>query len=969
MTSVFLSYAREDIEFVRRLHDALARLGHMPAWDQDHGVVPFSSLYRDEIIAAVTAAEKFAFVISPDALESGPCADELAAALAANKQVIPILRRPSVPDQVIPPALADRNWIFFDDDEQFERGLSEFSEVLSTDLEWVRLHTWILTRARQWSEEGSDRGALLRGTDLRKAEAWLAGSDTHPETPPTGAQRQYVAASRRASDRFTRNLRTALAGGLAVSLALAAFAFTQRSAAISEKNQAIQQLHAAISNEVTAETSSLDTTDPSLAAELNLAAYRIDPTTTLQVRLLASENIPLAAVLPGLRAGPGATKPANDIAFSRQRHLLAAATSHGTVVLWDAAGSQLPRQLGSVRLGTGSVDSVAFSLDGELLAAQSAAGQIGLWSLADPAHPAAVGILATRSQHDYGLAFSPDGQLLAANTDSSISLWDVRDATHPIALKPLSAPPGASVSAFAFSARGRLLAVAYTSGITLFSLADPARPVPLHSLGIGAKDLPTAVAFGAGGALLTVGSYSGQLNSWLLRNPAQPQALPSATAGNSAVNCLGFSPDGRTLAVGSDDGTLSLWDASFTTGPSLFTSAEAAGTEGLTAVAYSPDGSVIATSDADGTARIWTPPPTLLRPSPLLVQDISVSPDQRTVAVADEPYVWLVSDADKARPIVVGSRLSVPGQQIRWAALSPAGHLLAAGTNTGSIRLWNVTDPARPVVLDTLVTGLSAVDSVTFSSDGRTMAAGEVTNTATFNWYWAARIWDVSHPASPRLLDATSGSTQSIGDWIAQFSPYGRTVAFVTNGDPSLRLWSLANLRHPAPIGATQSGSLAATSITFSPNGSLLAVGNIDSTARIWRTAAQSRPALITTLQAGAEPFDSIALARGGQMVAIGDNGGTLWLWNLPAGTSASRTGQPLQSMPTGGAIFGMAAAGDQLITGNESGEVEFWNLSADAAISRICATTGNELTANVWQRYIGQLPYSPPCGKAGSAP
>ena len=965
MTSVFLSYAREDIEFVRRLHEALARLGHAPAWDQDHGIVPFSSPYRDEIITAITAAEKFVFVISPDSLESGPCADELAAALADRKQVIPVLRRPALPGQVIPPALADRNWIFFDDDGQFERGVAQLSEVLSTDLDWIRVHTWILTRARQWSEGGSDRGALLRAADLRKAEAWLAGSDAHPETPPTAAQREYVAASRRASDRFTRNLRTALAAGLAVSLALTAFALTQRSTAISERNQAIQQRDAAISSEVATETSSLDTTDPSLAAELNLAAYRIDPTTTLQDRLLASENIPLAALLPGLHHGPSAVEPANDVAFSGQRHLLAAATSLGTVVLWDAASPQRPRELGSLRLGTGSVASVAFSPDGELLAAQSAAGQIGLWSLADPAHPAAVATLPAGSQSFSALAFSPDGQLLAAGSDAGVvSLWDVGNAAHLIALKPLPAPPSVSVQALAFSAGGRLLAVVYSSGISLFRLADPARPALLHSFSIGAKELATAVAFGAGGALLTVGSYSGQLYSWLLRNPAQPQALPSAAVGHDAVDGLGFSPNGRTLAVGSSDGTLSLWDASFTTGPSLLTSAEAAGTLGLTAVAYSPDGRAIATSDADGTARIWTLPQTLLRPSPLQVHNISVSPDGHTVAIADG-YVWLISDADRTGPAVIGTQLSVPGQQIRWAAFSPARHLLAAGTETGSIRLWNVTNPARPVVLDTLVTGLSAVNSVTFSADGRVMAAGEVTNTTTFNWYWAARVWDISDPASPRLVDATSGSTQSIGDWLAQFSPRGRTLAFATNGDRNLRLWNLANLQRPAPISATLSGSLPATSVAFSPDGSLLAAGNIDGTARVWHTSGQSGLVQVATLQAGTEPVDSIALADSGRVAAAGDNGGTLWLWDLPAGTSASVQGQQLLSMPAGGAIFGLAAAGDQLITGNESGEVEFWNLSTAAAIARICGTTGNELTASAWQQYIPQLPYSPPCGTA----
>ena len=772
MTSVFLSYAREDLAFVRRLHDALIRLGHAPAWDQDHGVVPVSSLYRDEIGAAIAAAEKFVFVISPDSLESGPCGDELATALACRKQVIPMMRRRALPGQQIPAGLAERNWIFFDDDELFDQGLAQLREVLSTDLDWVREHTRILGRALQWSEGGSDRGALLRGVDLRKAEAWLAGSGAHPETPPTAGQRQYVAASRRASDRFTRNVRTALASGLALSLALTAFALVQRSKAITERNQAIQERDAAISGEVATETSSLDTTDPSLAAELNLAAYRISPTSTLRDRLLGTENTPLATVLPGLTPGFAATRPVNDVAFSARRHMLAASTSLGTVVLWDVTNPQRPRVLCSLRAGTGSVSAVAFSPDSELLATLTQAGQLELWGLADPAHPLALGTTQTGGAAFNELSFSPDGRLLAAGTDSgAIYLWDVTTA-RLVPLVPLAAPSGQSVQALAFSRDGRLLAVAYTNGIRLLSLADPARPRLVSSLDIGAKQLPAAVAFGApDGVLLTVGTYGGQLYSWLVRDPARPQALPTATVGNSDVTGLGFSPDGRTLAVSSGDGTLSLWDASFSAGPSELTSARAERAELLTALAYSPDGSVIATGDGDGTVRIWTPPQTLLRPGPLPVFDISVTPDGRMAAVADPYYVRLISRANRNSPAVIDAQLSVPGQQIRSATLSPAGHLLAAVTESSSIWLWNVANPARPVVLGTLATGLPKVDSVAFSADGQTMAAGGVTDDAAFHWYWAAGIWNVSDPAAPRLLGKAGGRTGGIGNWLGQFSP------------------------------------------------------------------------------------------------------------------------------------------------------------------------------------------------------
>ncbi len=54
MSGVFLSYAREDQPFARRLHDALSAAGRDPAWDQDHAVVPFSAPYEAEIATAIT---------------------------------------------------------------------------------------------------------------------------------------------------------------------------------------------------------------------------------------------------------------------------------------------------------------------------------------------------------------------------------------------------------------------------------------------------------------------------------------------------------------------------------------------------------------------------------------------------------------------------------------------------------------------------------------------------------------------------------------------------------------------------------------------------------------------------------------------------------------------------------------------------------------------------------------------------
>src|SRR5690242_21949286 len=120
MTGVFISYAREDLPFVRRLHDALSAAGRGPAWDQDHAVVPFSAPYQSEIAAAIAGSEKFILVISPDSLASGPCGAELSVAVESGKQVIPLLRRQPRDGQPIAEAVAERNWVFFDEDARFQ---------------------------------------------------------------------------------------------------------------------------------------------------------------------------------------------------------------------------------------------------------------------------------------------------------------------------------------------------------------------------------------------------------------------------------------------------------------------------------------------------------------------------------------------------------------------------------------------------------------------------------------------------------------------------------------------------------------------------------------------------------------------------------------------------------------------------------------------------------------------------------
>jgi hypothetical protein len=224
MSGVFLSYAPADQMFARMLHERLAADGRKLARDGDSGSAPSRVHGAAEIRAAIVAADKFVFVISPEALDSAVCAGELATAVESGKQVVPLLHRPARDGQPVPPAVAELNWIFFDDDDRFEQAYSDLALTLDTDQAWARAHTRLLARAREWDVSRASPGGrgLLRGSDLRAAVDWLADAGDHRGTRPASVQIEYIAASRRRAAQVTLVRRSGLAVLAAASLTVAA---------------------------------------------------------------------------------------------------------------------------------------------------------------------------------------------------------------------------------------------------------------------------------------------------------------------------------------------------------------------------------------------------------------------------------------------------------------------------------------------------------------------------------------------------------------------------------------------------------------------------------------------------------------------------------------------------------------------------------------------------------------------------
>ncbi len=424
------------------------------------------------------------------------------------------------------------------------------------------------------------------------------------------------------------------------------------------------------------------------------------------------------------------------------------------------------------------VASVTASAGGRRVAACSAQGRVRAWDVADDRKWRDIPLSEEIKGDGLSLAFSPNGRLLAVGDGSGqVRSWHIPEGT------PMSrfAAPAAQIGHMAVSPDGlsllqvssnRLEHSAGQAVVWRFGDEHGTRPVPGRFLQAGGF-LPDGrlVLIDEDGSVVV---HDGRTLQRLGRSFEQPRTADGEGQSTWKFTTLAVARDGRRIAAGSLDGPLAcVWSTDGRIQKTIRDELR----DKVRAVDFSEDGRSLLTAGDDGLVRVW---------------DLAGEG-----AVLRRP-VRELAPADGAAPTAVAAAATSPG---------PAP-LIAAGREDGRIDLWRPGE-ARARTIRRVA---GAVKAVTFSRDGRWMAAGGDDPQITL-----IDTADLNDPVPLATIRGGARLRPNHNETIAALAFWpDRPLLVSASMDSTVRLWDLKNRRLVTTMAALDDG---AEWVAYTPDG------------------------------------------------------------------------------------------------------------------------------------------------------
>ncbi len=246
-------------------------------------------------------------------------------------------------------------------------------------------------------------------------------------------------------------------------------------------------------------------------------------------------------------------------------------------------------------------------------------------------------------------------------------------------------------------------------------------------------------------------------------------------------------------------------------------------------------------------------------------------------------------------------------------AFSPRGGILAAGTTTGDIWIY---DTMMGIPLCICRGHTDGVWSISFSLDGQILVSSSDDQ--------SIRLWDVRSGDCLNILEGHTNRVRSIA-----INVDGRILASGSD-DGTLRIWDISTghcLRtlHML-IEQKHVADFRVWSVAFSSDDNLLVGGNTEGTICLWDTRTWDCYERVYRHEGGVR---SLAVSRDGSFVASGGNDQTVRLWH----TGSGQCRQILQGHTN--RVWSVAFNQDEqlLASSSEDGTIRLWDLSEGVCV------------------------------------
>ena len=243
-----------------------------------------------------------------------------------------------------------------------------------------------------------------------------------------------------------------------------------------------------------------------------------------------------------------------------------------------------------------------------------------------------------------------------------------------------------------------------------------------------------------------------------------------------------------------------------------------------------------------------------------IILSVAFSPDGELIAAGTgtgEIRVWQARDG---KPVFVFEGHTGHTGWVRDIAFSPSGEILVSGGSDGTVKLWDI---GTGQYKGTLFSSTERVRSIAFNSNGNLLAVGDDRS---------LKLWNIETGQCFMTLQEQVKRVR-----LVTFSPDGRFLVSCHDGQ-AIEFW---DIRTGQSVMTLHGHTDWVYSVTFASTGGLLASSSEDATVKLWDVRTGQ---CLRTLHGHTSPVWSVAFSPNGRLLVSGSRDQTVKLWDVNSG-------------------------------------------------------------------------------------